>query len=65
LAVSGGVLAETSTGTAAVRGPQNSTYTAKSTGTAQIMSSHPACPQTPGKISCHAIVVWKVTVDVK
>jgi hypothetical protein len=65
LAVSGSVLVPSSTSAPQVRGPQTGTYTAKSTGTAQIMSSHPACPQSPGMISCHAIVVWKVTVNVK
>lgn len=46
-------------------GAQAMTYTAKSAGTATISSTRRACPQITSGVSCHAIVAWSVTVDVK
>jgi hypothetical protein len=46
-------------------GSQSAILSATSAGTAQVTSAHAACPPNPGGVSCHSIVTWKVTVDVK
>lgn len=46
-------------------GGQSATLDATSVGTALITSSRPACTASPGTMGCHAILSWKVTVDVK
>jgi len=64
LDVSGSNLDPSGTPSAEPNG-QYATYIAKSAGTVDISSSHRACPSSPGKIACHAILAWKVTVEIK
>ncbi len=46
--------------------PGKAMFNATKTGTAVITSSRSNCPSaSPGTVSCHSIVAWKVTVDVK
>jgi len=61
----GGILQQVGTPGPAESGGQRVTYTAKSAGTATILSSHAACPSSPGTISCHALQAWRVTIDVR
>ncbi len=49
----------------AAPGVQTTTFKAIAPGTTDITSAHRACAQSPGQISCNAIVAWKVTIDVK
>jgi hypothetical protein len=46
-------------------GGQRATFDATAAGTATIQSAHRACPSSPGTLSCHAIIAFTVTVDVK
>jgi hypothetical protein len=63
--VTGPSLQTSGTPSAPPRGTQTATFTAKSMGTATIKSTHPVCPSKAGTLSCHAIAVWMVTIQVK
>ena len=63
--VTGNALTQKGTPPSPGPGGQSATLDATSVGTAQITSAHAACPSSPGRISCHAIIAWHVTVDIK
>jgi hypothetical protein len=47
------------------QGTGRATYTAMSAGTTVITTSRPNCPTVQSGMSCHSIMAWKVTVEVK
>jgi hypothetical protein len=64
--VSGAGLIANDGGPTPAPGGQYLEFSAVKPGTVVITSSHPNCPPaTGGMVSCHSIVAWKVTVDVK
>ncbi len=63
--VGGDVLKQKGTPPSHASGSQKATFAATSVGTATITSAHRACPSSPGTISCHAIIAWTVTINVK
>ena len=65
LDIGGNVLTQKGTPASDSTGSQKATLAATSVGTATIASGRRACPSSPGTVSCHAIIAWMVTIDVK